>query len=111
MARYLSTEQAEADGFSFVFEPESDRFAVYRGEGDERRLLGEAHYTLLGEVGSPGAAVDFDHTVVSPDLRGTGIGGLLAQRALTSEIPRGRAVRTSCWFIEGYLAKHPDLLG
>ena len=101
MARYLSESDARADAYEIVHQPDQHRFALVNGD----RELGVAHYTLLDDTG-----IDFDHTVVDPSLRGTGLSGVLAQRALTDEIVRGRKVLASCWFIEGYLAKHPELL-
>lgn len=100
MARYLDEAAAEADGIRIVHEPEASRFALYR----ETTLIGEAHYAFPRE-----GVVDFDHTVVSNDYRGTGLSGLLAHRALTSDVAKQHTVQASCWFIEGYLAKHPEL--
>lgn len=100
MVRYVDEAQALADGFVIEHEADRNRFVILRaGE-----LTGEAHYTLIGDD-----MIDFDHTVVSPDLRGTGLSGLLAQHALTDQIVHGRRILASCWFIEGYLAKHPQL--
>lgn len=103
MARYLDEEQAKTDGFAIVHEADKHRFALVKDDA----VLGEAHYTLR-EGSSP--SIDFDHTVVDPSLRGTGLSGLLAERALTDNIVKGRQVKASCWFIEGYIAKHPQLL-
>lgn len=105
MARYENEEQAAADGIRIVHEPDAHRYAIYRGEGESRELLGEALYSLLGDD-----AIDFNHTVVDPALRGTGASGLLAHRAVTGEAVSGRRVIASCWFIDGYLKKHPELL-
>ncbi|MBP6686064.1 MAG: N-acetyltransferase [Leucobacter sp.] len=106
MARYLTEQDAAAAGMTITHEPEAQRFAIYQaGEGD-RTLVGEAHYSFPRE-----GVVDFDHTVVDDSLRGTGLSGLLARRAVTSEVARANTVQASCWFIEGYLAKHPELLG
>ncbi|MGK0721515.1 GNAT family N-acetyltransferase [Leucobacter sp. W1478] len=102
MARYLSEEAATADGFEIIHQPDRQRFVVIK----DAEVVGEAHYSLLGASG-----IDFDHTVVVPQYRGTGISRLLARRAVTDEVVRGRRVAASCWFIEGYLAKHPELLG
>lgn len=100
MARYFSEADAEADGYTIVHAPDQHGFVIlYEG-----RVLGEAHYTLLGD-----AAIDFDHTEVDPSLRGSGLSAVLAHRALTDEIVRGRRIRTSCWFMDGYLSKHPEL--
>lgn len=105
MARYQTEDQAAADGFRIVHEPEQDRFAVYQSTVEGDRLVGEAHYTLLG-----GATINFDHTLVIPEFRGSGLSGLLAHHAVTADIVRGRRIIASCWFIEGYLARHPELL-
>lgn len=100
MARYLDEAAAEADGFAVEHEPERHRFVL----GKDGRVLGTAHYTLLGD-----AAIDFDGTEVAPEVRGTGLAAVLAHRALSDEIVEDRSIRTSCWFMEGYLARHPEL--
>lgn len=109
MAPFLNEADAAESGFRIIHEPEAQRFALYHsapgGEAAAGTLIGEAHYSLVGEQ-----AIDFDHTVVSPDYRGTGLSGLLAHRAVTSDVTHGRRVMASCWFIEGYLAKHPELV-
>lgn len=104
MARFLDEAQAAAAGFVIAHEPKAARYAIYQGEGANRHLVGEAHYALDGD-----AAVDFDHTFVSPTLRGTGLAGLLARHALTGEVVQGRRIKASCWFIAGFLEKHPEL--
>lgn len=115
MARYLDESQAGADGFRIIHEPEQQRYAVYQRVDDpgtdtetgtvRDRLVGEAHYSLRGDD-----VIDFDHTEVSPHLRGSGLSGLLAHRAVTSDVVADRRVVASCWFIDGYLARHPELL-
>lgn len=114
MATFLNEESAAASGFHIVHEPEAHRFALYRdsnadsdasGLPADRTLIGEADYSLIGDE-----AVDFHHTVVNPEFRGTGLSALLAHRAVTSEVVRSRKVFASCWYIEKYLSKHPDLL-
>lgn len=108
MPPFLNETDAAKSGYVIIHEPESQRFALYHADGDatsaSRALIGEAHYSLVGET-----AIDFDHTVVSPEYRGTGLSGLLARHAITSETTRGKRILASCWFIEGYLAKHPEL--
>lgn len=108
MARYTDETQAAKDGFHITHEPDAQRYAVLQkdesGESGDR-LVGEAHYTLVGDV-----TIDFDHTVVLPELRGTGLSGLLAHHALTGEAVGERRIVASCSFIEGYLQRHPELL-
>ena len=48
-------------------------------------------------------------TVLDPALRGTGLANLLAERALTDDIVKGRKVQASCSFIEGFLERNPHL--
>lgn len=117
MARYLDEAAAAADGIYIVHEPDAHRFALYQDTAgdmatghddtasDSRELIGEAHYSL-----AVAGAVDFDHTVVDPKFRGTGLSGLLAHHAVTSEVAHTHRVRASCSFISGYLMKHPELL-
>ncbi|PRI10850.1 GNAT family N-acetyltransferase [Leucobacter massiliensis] len=105
MARYSDEVQAAADGFAIVHEPDRGRYALYREDSGARSLVGEAHYSLIGED-----AIDFDHTVVAPALRGTGLAGLLARRALTGDAVGGRRVRASCWYVAGVIERHPELL-
>ena len=105
MARYLTEEAAAAADIHIEHEPDKNRFAVYEGEGEDRTARGEAHYSFIGETG-----INFDHTFVDPALRGTGVSGILAHRALTSEVVAGRKIQASCWFIAGYLRKHPELV-
>ena len=112
MARYTNDAEAAADGIRILHEPERHRFTLLRGED----RVGEAHYTLRGDAdsdlkGDDRGSIDFDHTFVETELRGTGVSGLLAQHALTDPITRGRRIEASCWFIAGYLRKHPELRG
>ena len=111
MVRYADEAQAQADGFRIEHEPDRNRFVLLQaasggdGEAQASTVVGEAHYSLLGTQG-----IDFDHTVVDVFLRGTGLSGLLANRALTDDIVKGRKIQASCWFIDGYLERHPHLL-
>ncbi|MCA0379095.1 MAG: N-acetyltransferase [Actinobacteria bacterium] len=107
MAKYSDELQAQADGFRIEHQPDRYRFVLLQAgadSGEAGHIVGEAHYTLLGEDG-----IDFDHTVVDPSLRGTGLSGLLAERALTDDVVRGRKIQASCWYIEGYLERNPHL--
>lgn len=101
MARYLDEAAAAADGFAIEHDTDGHQFVLTR----DGNAYGVAHYTLIGDE-----SIDFDHTVVDPELRGTGLAGVLAHRALTDDVVQGRTILASCWFIEGYLAKHPELV-
>lgn len=105
MARYENEAGAAADGFTISHEPERSRYVITASGADGGRVVGEAHYSLRGDD-----VIDFDHTVVAPELRGTGLSGLLARRAVTGEAVGERRVEASCWFIDGYLQRHPEVL-
>lgn len=105
MTEYTDLAAAAAAGFRIIHQAERQRFALVRDDGAGRvRVIGEAHYTLFGE-----SAIDFDHTVVEREFRGTGLSALLAERALTDVLVQGRTIRASCWYIEQYLERHPHL--
>ena len=106
MARYLNEAGAAADGFTISHEPDRSRYVITASGADGGRVVGEAHYSLRGEN-----VIDFDHTFVEPELRGRGLSGLLAQRAVTGEAVGDRRIVASCWFIDGYLQRHPELIG
>lgn len=94
MTKMLSIQDAQDHGYVIVHESDAHRFTLY---DSANKKVGEAHYTLLDDD-----AVDFDHTKVDPSLRGTGLGALLAQAALGSDLAKTRKIHTSCSFI----AKH-----
>lgn len=125
MARYLTEEQAAADGFRIEHEPSAQRYALYldatgqdtdapdSAAPSEPQLVGEAHYSLIGD--DTDGIINFDHTVVLPALRGNGLSMLLARRALDKNSGAGEAighrrVHASCWFIARVIARHPELL-
>jgi len=105
MARYFTEEEARADGFTIVHDPERQEFVLRRDDSS----VGVAHYALLGsDANGDPTTIDFDHTLVEPELRGTGLSNVLARRALGDDVVRGKQLRTSCWFIEGVVTKHPE---
>ncbi|UOQ60611.1 N-acetyltransferase [Leucobacter rhizosphaerae] len=104
MATYSDETQAAAAGFRIEHQPEAQRYAVLQAGDTGDRLVGEAHYTLIG-----GATINFDHTVVLPEFRGSGLSGLLAHHALTGEAVGDRRIIASCSYIAGYLERHPEL--
>lgn len=120
MTRYLSEEEAAADGLRIVHEPERGRFVISQSAASQanetgsadadsvEKVVGFAHYTLRD---SPHGAIDFDSTFVDPSHRGTGLSELLAHRAVTDDIVTGRRILASCWFIAQYLERHPELTG
>jgi predicted GNAT family acetyltransferase len=68
----------------------------------EDRLAGFAEYRERDED------TVFIHTEVDTEYAGKGLGNVLAQQAIESEIKRGRAIVPRCPFIKGWLDKHPE---
>jgi len=52
--------------------------------------------------------IDFTHTFVDENLRGQGIGELLAKTALAFAREQKLQIRTSCSFMRGFVAQHPE---
>jgi predicted GNAT family acetyltransferase len=58
--------------------------------------------------------ITFTHTGVPTELEGRGLGGKLARAGLEYARTNGLRVVAQCWFVAGYLERHPeyqDLMG
>lgn len=64
---------------------------------------GELAYSRPAE-----GVLDFTHTFVEEELRGTGVGEQLAQAGLAFARTQGLRVRTSCEFMTGFVRQHPE---
>ncbi len=64
--------------------------------------VAELTYSLQGDT------IVFLHTGVPPTLEGNGVGSKLAKAGL--EFARGQNLKVStlCWFVDGYIARHPE---
>lgn len=101
MAPYRTEAEALADGFAIEHREAEHRFVVVH----DSRIIGHAHYTLIGEEG-----INFDGTFVDPSHRGTGLSALLVARALADDVVAGKTVRASCWYVADHIEAHPDSL-
>ena len=71
----------------------------------------EAHLgeeTAFAEYVIHTGAMVLPHTVVPPAFEGKGVGSALAKAALGYARDHGLAVKPTCPFIAGYIAKHPE---
>jgi predicted GNAT family acetyltransferase len=48
------------------------------------------------------------HTEIAPELRGQGRGDILVGRALDDLRARGAHYVGTCWFVEDFVARHPE---
>ncbi|SDY32581.1 GNAT family N-acetyltransferase [Hymenobacter psychrophilus] len=78
--------------------PENQEFTVSQ-DGHSAELS----YSLPTE-----GVIDFTHTFVEEELRGQGIGDELAKASLAYARENNLKVRTTCSFMAGYVAQHPD---
>jgi len=79
-----------------------DNAALSRFELDEGGVMAVANYKLGDGV------ITFTHTEVPLKARGGGIASRLIEGALTAVRARGLKVEPRCWFVRGYIARHPE---
>ncbi len=82
-----------------VHDTEKQRFLV---QSDGHTAVLEYHLRADGQT------VVFPHTVVPPALGGRGIGSRLARAALDWAQAQGYKVEARCWFVAGYIERHPE---
>ncbi|AXK44786.1 GNAT family N-acetyltransferase [Brachybacterium saurashtrense] len=51
---------------------------------------------------------DLRSTVVAPDRSGIGIGSAIVRFALEDIRAQGMRVRPTCWFVRGWIERHPE---
>jgi predicted GNAT family acetyltransferase len=55
-----------------------------------------------------GKTIIFTHTGVPPALEGHGLGSRLVQAGLEYARANHLKVRSTCWFVSGFLERHPE---
>ncbi|WP_433258876.1 GNAT family N-acetyltransferase [Streptosporangium sp. CA-135522] len=55
-----------------------------------------------------GAVIVYPHTVVDPEFEGRGVGSELVRVALDAARAEGVTIVPSCWFVKGWIERHPD---
>ena len=56
-----------------------------------------------------GNTILFTHTGVPPALEGQGVGSALVRAGLEFARANKLTVKTTCWFVSGYIQRHPEL--
>jgi uncharacterized protein len=67
----------------------------------------ESHIAELAYVLQDGT-ITFTHTGVPSELEGNGIGSMLVKNALEYARANHLKVKSYCWFVSGYIERHPD---
>ncbi|HJC70227.1 GNAT family N-acetyltransferase [Brachybacterium sp. EE-P12] len=94
----MDETSADQGAVRLVHDDDRDRFAAYEGETVVAVLAFE----------DEGAVRDLRSTVVAPDRSGRGIGSAIVRFALEDSRARGLSIRPTCWFVRGYVERHPE---
>ncbi len=70
---------------------------------------GEEAYLLYHPAGE--GVLDYASTFVPEPLRGRGIASAVVRHALDYARSQGYRVIPSCWFVRGYIERHPEYQG
>lgn len=79
--------------------PELERFEARDEQGE---LAGYVTYQVTGSV------IVYTHTEVKPAFQGKGVGGSLAEAAMSDARQRGRTVIPICPYLSKWLDKRPE---
>ncbi len=90
----MNTKQNQ---FEVSHNTEEKRFEIQSG-----LLVAELNYQRIGNI------ILFTHTGVPPELEGRGIGSALVRAGLEYARSNNLKVKTTCWFVRGYLDRHPE---
>lgn len=88
-----------------VHDDDRDRYVALDGE----TVVGVLYYgdDTPGPPERP-AVRDLRSTVVAPDRGGRGVGSALVRFALEDIRARDLSVRPTCWFVRGWIERHPE---
>jgi predicted GNAT family acetyltransferase len=76
---------------------------------DEQRFeLAEGGHTAVASYRLEGDTISFTHTVVPEEIEGRGFGSRLVRFALDQARERGLKVVPLCYFVKGYIERHPE---
>jgi uncharacterized protein len=85
------------DKLQVIHLPEQGRFEIH-ADGS----IAELAYILSSST------ITFTHTGVPPALEGQGVGSKLVKAGLEYARENGLKIRSLCWFVDGYLKRHPE---
>jgi len=81
---------------------------VIHNEADHRfEVHIEPHIAELTYILKDGTII-FTHTGVPPALEGNGIGSMLVKAGLEYAHAKKLQVESLCWFVSGYIQRHPE---
>jgi predicted GNAT family acetyltransferase len=81
---------------------------VIHNSAESRFELAEGGYTAIAAYRIEGDQISFTHTVVPEEVEGRGIGSRLIGAALDEVRGKGLKVVPLCYFVKGYIERHPE---
>lgn len=81
---------------------------VIHNEAEQRFELAQGGGTAVAAYRLEGDTISFTHTVVPEEMEGQGIGSRLVKTALDESRARGLKVVPLCYFVKGYIERHPE---
>ena len=81
---------------------------VIDNPAEQRFELAEGHGTAVASYRIEGDRISFTHTVVPEEMEGQGVGSRLVRAALDQVRERGLKVVPLCYFVKGYIERHPE---
>lgn len=92
-----------------VHDDDRDRYEALDGDEVVAVLAHEDEDAPAGDGAALGVRVrDLRSTVVAPDRSGAGIGSAIVRFALDDIRSLGMTVRPTCWFVRGWIERHPE---
>lgn len=81
---------------------------VIDNEAERRFELAEGGSTAIASYRIEGDTISFTHTLVPEEIEGQGVGSRLVRGALDQVREKGLRVVPLCYFVKGYIERHPE---
>lgn len=96
----------EGQGVRLVHEADRDRYEALDGT----EVVAVLYYADEPSTGADAGPTvrDLRSTIVAPERNGEGLGSLLVRHVLDEAREQGLEVRPTCWFVEGWIGRHPE---
>lgn len=84
---------------------------IVNNETEHRFELVEEGATAYASYEVHEGIVTFTHTIVPEEIEGRGVGSRLVRHALDAAREAGYKVVPQCYFVRGYIDRHPEYRG
>lgn len=98
----------EGQGVRLVHDRDRDRYEALDGDEVVAVLYYADEPASDEALEGSGTVRDLRSTVVSPSRSGEGLGSKLVRHALDDARSHRLKVRPTCWFVEGWIGRHPE---